>query len=91
MRFETDERLSSCSNSRKPSSYKLESDKPVLPEIEHIKGKIGEGEFELLREVLNRNAEGFSKQKADVGCCNFVEHEIKLEEGAVPHRKAHGA
>ena len=35
--------------------------------------------------TLNRNAEAFSKQKADIGCCNFVEHEIELEEGAVPH------
>ena len=21
------------------------------------------------------------------GCCNFIEHEIELEEGAVPHRE----
>ena len=39
--------LSGCSNFReRPSSYELESDKPVLPEIEHLKGKIGEGDFE---------------------------------------------
>ena len=89
MNSETDDGLSSCSNlSERPSSYELESDKPVLPEIEHLKGKIGEGDFELLREVLNRNADVFSKHKADIGCCNFVEHEIHLEEGAVPHRKA---
>ena len=31
------------------------------------------------------NAEVFSKHKADIGCCNFVEHEIEIEEGAVPH------
>ena len=36
-----------------PSSYELKFDKPVLPEIEHLKGKIGEGLFELLRVVLN--------------------------------------
>ena len=29
----------------------------------------------------------FSKNKADIGCCNFVEHQIELEEGAVPHRE----
>ena len=28
-----------------------------------------------------------SKHKADIGCCNFVEHEIKLQKGAVPHRE----
>ena len=52
MKSETDDGLSSCSNfPERPSSYKLESDKPVLPEIEHLKGKIGEGDFELLRAV----------------------------------------
>ena len=73
--------------SGRPSSYKLESDKPVLPEMEHLKGKIGEGDFESLRAVLNRNADVFSKHKADIGCCIFVEHKIELEEGAVPHRE----
>ena len=88
MKSETDDGLSSCSNfPERPSSYELESDKPVLPEIEHLKGKIGEGDFEKLRDLLNRNADVFSKHKADIGCCNFVEHEIELEEGAVPHRE----
>ena len=36
-------------------------------------------------EVLNQNV--FSRHKADIGCCNFVEHEIELEEGAVLHRE----
>ena len=58
-----------------------------MSEIEHLKGKIGEGEFELLQQVLNRNADVFSRHKADIGCCNFAEHEIELEEGAVPHRE----
>ena len=50
MKTETDDGLSSCSNfPERPSSYELESDKPVLPEIEHLKGKIGEGYFEKLR------------------------------------------
>ena len=88
MKSETDDGLSSCSNfPERPSSYELEFDKPVLPEIEHLKGKIGEGDFEKLRDLLNRNADVFSKHKADIGCCNFVEHEIELEEGAVPHRE----
>ena len=58
-----------------------------MPEIEHLKGKIGEGDFELFRAVLNRNADIFSKHKADIGCCNFIELEIELEEGAVRHRE----
>ena len=88
MKSETDDGLSSCSNfPERPSLYKLDSDKPVLPEIEHLKGKIGKGDFELLREVLYRNADVFSKQKADIACCNFVEHEMEVEEGAFPHRE----
>ena len=88
MKSDTDDGLWSCSNFlERPSSYELESDKPVLPEIEHLKGKTGEGDFELLREVLDRNADVFSRHKADIGCCNFVEHEIELEEGAVLHRE----
>ena len=88
MKSETDDGLSSCSIfPERPSSYELESDKPVLPEIEHLKGKINEGDFEKLRDLLNRNADVFSKHKADIGCYNFVEHEIELEEGAVPHRE----
>ena len=88
MKSDTDDGLSSCSNfPERPSSYELESGEPVLPEIEHLKRKIGEGDFELLRDVLNRNADVFSRHKADIGCCNFVEHEIELEEGAVPHRE----
>ena len=60
MKSDTNDALSSCSNfPQRPSSYELESDKPVLQEIEHLKGKIGEGDFVLLREVLNRNADVF--------------------------------
>ena len=46
-RSETDDGLSSCSNfPERNSSSELESDKLALPEIEHLKGKIGEGDFE---------------------------------------------
>ena len=44
MKSETDDGLSSWSNfPERPSSYELEPDKPVLLEIEHSKGKTGEG------------------------------------------------
>ena len=52
-----------------------------------MKGKISDKELDLLRAVLSRNADVFSKHKADIGCCNFVEHEIEIEEGSVPHRE----
>ena len=88
MKSETDDGLSSCSKIvERLSSYELESDKPVLSEIEHSRGKIVEGDFESLRVVLNRNTEVFSKHKADIGCCNFVEHGIELEKDAIPHRE----
>ena len=42
LKSETDDGLSSCTNfPERPSSYELETDKPVLPEIEHLKGRIG--------------------------------------------------
>ena len=88
MKSDTDDGLSSCSNfPERPSPYEPESDKPVLPWIENLKGKIGKGDFELLREVSNRIADVFSRHKADIACCNFAEQEIEFEEGAVPHRE----
>ena len=49
MRSETNEDLLSCSNfPERPSSNKLESEKTILPEIEHLRDKIDKGEFELL-------------------------------------------
>ena len=43
--------------------------------------------LEAIKDVLDRNEDVFSKHKADIGCCNFVEHEIELEESAIPHRE----
>ena len=88
MKSETDDGLSSCSNfAERPTETELTANKPVLPEIEHLKGKISDKELDSLRAVLKRNAGVFSKHKADVACCNFVEHEIEIEEGSVPHRE----
>ena len=88
MKSETDDALPSCSNCpERPTDIKLAVNKPVLPEIEHLKGKVSDKEPDSLRAVLNRNADVFSKHKADIGCCNFVEHEIEIEEGSVPRRE----
>ena len=52
MKSETDDGLSSSSNFPEcPSSYELESDKPVLSEIKYLRRKMGEGDFESLRAV----------------------------------------
>ena len=37
--------------------------------------------------MLDRNQDVFSRHKADIRCCDFVEHEIELEDSAVPHRE----
>ena len=88
MKLETDDGLSSCSNfPKRPTETELAANKPVLPQIEHLKGKISDKELDSLRAVLSRNAGVFSKHKADIGCCNFVENDIEIEEGSVPHRE----
>ena len=67
----------------RPTETELAANKPALPEIEHLKGKISDKELDSLRAVLSRNADVFSKHKSDKGCCNFVEHEIEIEEDSV--------
>ena len=88
----TDVGLSSCSNfPERPTLDEMQSDKPVLPEIDHLRGKLTDEQLEAIKDVLERNEEVFSRHKADIGCCYFVEHEIELEENAIPHREGRGA
>ena len=88
LKSETDDGLSSCSNfPERPTLEEMEMDKPVLPQIEHLRGKVTDEQLEAIKDVLERNEDVFSKHKADIGCCNYVEHEIELEESAVPHRE----
>ena len=88
LKSETDDGLSSCSIfPERPTLEEMEMDKPVLPEIEHMRGKVTDEQLEAIKDVLERNEDVFSNNKADIGCCNFVEHEIELEESAVPHRE----
>ena len=88
LKSETDNGISSCSNfPERPTLEEMEMNKPVLPEIEPLRGKVTDEQLEAIKDVLKRNEDVFSKHKADIGCCNFVEHEIKLEESAVPHRE----
>ena len=53
-------------------------DKTVLPEIEHLRGKVTDEQLEAIKDVLERKEDVFSRHKADIGCCNFVEHETEL-------------
>ena len=59
----------------------------ILPELEHLRGKVTYEQLESIKDVLQQNEDVFSKHKADIGCCNFVEDELELEESAVPHRE----
>ena len=84
----TDDGNSSCSNfPEKPTLDEMQRDKSVLPETEHLRGKISDEQLEAIKDVLERNENVSSNHKADIGCCSFVEHEIELEESAVPHRE----
>ena len=88
MKSETNDGLSNCSNfPERPTETELAAIKPILPEIEHLKGKISDKEVDSLRAVLNWNADVFLMHKADIDCCNFLEHELEIEEGSVPHRE----
>ena len=49
MKSETDDGLSSCSSfPERPTETELAANKPVLPEIEHQKGKISDEELDSL-------------------------------------------
>ena len=88
MKPETDDALFSSSKfPERQIDTELAANNSVLPEIEHLKCKISDKELDSLREVLKRNAEIFSNHKADIGCCNFVDNEIEIEEVSVSHRE----
>ena len=60
MKSETDDVLSSCSIfPERPTETELESNNPVLPEIEQLKAKLSDKKLHSLRAVLKRNSEVF--------------------------------
>ena len=59
-RSKTGDGLSSCSKfPERPTETELAADKPLLPEIEHLKGKISDEELDSLMAVLCRNEDVF--------------------------------
>ena len=55
LKSETDDGLSSCSNfPERPTLEDMEMDKPVLPEIEHLRGKVTDEQLEAIMDVLER-------------------------------------
>ena len=60
LKSETDDGLSSCSNfPERPTLDETQSDKKVLPEIEHLRGKLTDEHLEAIKDVLERNEEVF--------------------------------
>ena len=60
LKSDTDDALSSCSNfPERPTLEEMEMDKPVLPEIEHLRGKVTDEQLEAIKDVLERNADVF--------------------------------
>ena len=68
LKSETDNGLSSCSNfPEKPTIEELERDKPVLPEIKHLRGKLTDEQLEAVKDVLDRNEDVFRNIKQTSG------------------------
>ena len=63
LKSETDDGLSSCSNFlERPTLEDLEMDKPVLPEMEYLRGKVTDEQLEAIRDVLDRNEDVFFRK-----------------------------
>ena len=61
LKSQMDDGLSSCSIFQiRPTPEELEMDKPVLPEIEHLRGKVTNEQLEAIKDVLDRNQKVFS-------------------------------
>ena len=62
LKSETDNELSSCSNfPERPTLEELEMDKPVLPDINHLRGKVTDERLKAIKDVLDRNQDVFSR------------------------------
>ena len=60
LKSETDDGLSSCSNFPERSTLdEMQRDKPFLPDIEHLRGKITDEQLEAIKDVLERNEDVF--------------------------------
>ena len=62
LKSETDDGFSSCSNfPERPTLEEMEMDKTVLPEKEHLRGKVTDEQLDAIKDVLERNEDVFSK------------------------------
>ena len=68
LKSETHKGVSSWSNfSERPTLEELETDKPVLLEIEHLRGKVTVEQLEVNEDVLYLNQDVFSKDMHALG------------------------
>ena len=60
LKSETEDGNSSCSNfPERPTQEELEMGRPVLPETEHLLGKIMDEQHEAIKDVLDRYQDVF--------------------------------
>ena len=60
LKSETDDGLSSCTNfPERPTLDEMQIDKPGLPEIEDLRGKLTDEQLEAIKDGLERNEEVF--------------------------------
>ena len=83
--FYTDDGLSSYSNFPSVIENAAPAEESAVPKIEHL--KLSTPQYKALEKVLKDNEGLFSKNKRDIGCCNFTQHQIDLIPDAVPHRE----
>ena len=73
LKSETDDGLSSSSNFKeRPTLEELEADKPVLLEIEHLRGKVTDEQLEAINDVLDRNATLFRNISQTLDVVNLL-------------------
>ena len=79
LKSETDDGLSSCSNfPERPTLDEMQSDKPVLPEIEYLRGKLTDEQLEAIKDIEPSKSPWacgvvMAKKKGDQlrFCCDF--------------------
>ena len=70
--FYTNDGLSSCSNFPSVRENTAPVEESAVPKIEHLKEKLSVPQYKALEKVLKDNEGLFSKNKRDIGCCNFT-------------------
>ena len=57
------------------------------PNLDSLKDQLTKDQFQAVSKVIDDYDSLFSKSPSDVGCTHLLEHEIELEEGAIPFKE----